>query len=73
MKTYPFSLYSKYAVEPQQLSKMVKYCRRNLGNRGEKWEFDGGVHVQFMFKEKKDRTWFYFVFAHDLEEPYEAV
>jgi hypothetical protein len=50
---------------------MVKYCRQTLGERGKQWDYDGGFRVRFNFKEEKDRTWFYFIFAPYLEDPHE--
>jgi hypothetical protein len=58
-------------VELPLASKMVRYCRLNFGPRGERWDFEGSNYVQFHFKEEKDRTWFYFIFAHDMKDPHE--
>jgi hypothetical protein len=58
-------------VELPLASKMVRYCRLNFCPRGERWDFEGSNYVQFHFKEEKDRTWFYFIFAHDMEDPHE--
>ena len=58
-------------VEFSHASKMIRYCRLNFGPRGERWDFEGVNRVQFYFKEEKDRTWFYFIFAHDMEDPHE--
>jgi len=58
-------------VELPLASKMVRYCRLNFGPRGGRWDFEGSNYVQFHFKEEKDRTWFYFIFAHDMEDPHE--
>lgn len=58
-------------IELPLASKMVRYCRLNFGTRGERWDFEGSDIVQFSFKEEKDRTWFYFIFAHYIENPHE--
>ena len=50
---------------------MVRYCRENFGTRDQRWDFEGSRNIRFCFTEEKDRTWFYFVFAHDLKDPYE--
>lgn len=65
------TLLSKHPVNLDQLGKMVKYCRQTLGERGKQWDYDGGFRVRFNFKEEKDRTWFYFIFAPYLEDPHE--
>lgn len=56
-------------VDQHLAVKMVRYCRENFGNRGDRWDFTGSRSIQFHFKDQKDRTWFYFVFAHDLKDP----
>ena len=65
-------LYSKTIKDQRLAVKMIKYCRENFGDRGERWDFTGSRNIQFQFKDQKDRTWFYFVFAHDLKDPYEG-
>jgi hypothetical protein len=62
------NLYTK-PVNQQLAVKMVRYCRENFGNRGDRWDFTGARNIQFHFKDQKDRTWFYFVFATDLKDP----
>ena len=64
----PSKLYTK-PVDQHLAVKMVRYCRENFGNRGDRWDFTGARSIQFHFKDQKDRTWFYFVFATDLKDP----
>ena len=64
-------LYSKPITDQRIAVKMVRYCRENFGTRGERWDFEGHRNIMFCFTEDKDRTWFYFVFSHDLKDPYE--
>ena len=61
-------LYTK-PVDQNLAIKMVRYCRDNFGDRGDRWDFTGSHSIQFHFKDQKDRTWFYFVFATDLKDP----
>jgi hypothetical protein len=65
-------LYSKPITDQRLAVKMVRYCRENFGARGQRWDFEGHRNIRFCFTEDKDRTWFYFVFAHDLKDPYEG-
>ena len=65
-------LYSKYISDQQVAVEMVKFCRSNFGDRGDRWDYFGSCNIQFRFKEEKDRNWFYFIFAHDLKDPYEG-
>jgi hypothetical protein len=65
-------LYSKPIQDQRLAIKMVKYCRQNFGDRGDRWDFEGSRNIRFRFKENKDRTWFYFIFAHDLKDPHEG-
>ena len=64
-------LYTK-PIDQNCAVKMVRYCRENFGDRGDRWDFTGARNIQFHFKDQKDRTWFYFVFAHDLKDPNEG-
>jgi len=65
-------LYSKPIRDQRLAIKMIRYCRENLGDRGDRWDFEGAREIKFEFAEEKDRTWFYFIFAHDLKDPYEG-
>ena len=65
-------LYSNYISDQRVAVKMIKFCRSSFGHRGDCWDYDGSRNVRFQFKEEKDRTWFYFIFAHDLKDPYEG-
>jgi len=58
-------------VEFAHASKMIRYCRLNFWLRGERWDFYWAKYIKFKFKEEKDRTWFYFVFANDIKDPNE--
>jgi hypothetical protein len=66
------NLYSKYISDQRIAVKMVKFCRSSFGDRGDRWDYSGSRNIQFQFREEKDRTWFYFIFAHDLKDPNEG-
>jgi hypothetical protein len=65
-------LYSKPISDQRVAIKMVKCCRQNFGDRGGRWDFEGSRNIRFRFTESKDRTWFYFIFAHDLKDLHEG-
>ena len=48
------TLLSKRPVSLAQRGKMLRYCRQTLGERGKRWDYDGGFQVRFNFKEEKD-------------------
>lgn len=62
-------LYSKYISDQQVAVKMIKFCRSSFGDRGDRWDYAGSRNIRFEFRDPKDRTWFYFIFAHDLKDP----
>lgn len=40
----------------------LKWCRQNLGQRGDRWDFDGGVNVTIFIRDQADadaynKTW----------------
>lgn len=63
-------IYSKTIKDQQVAVKMIRFCRNSFGDRGGRWDFEGSRNIRFRFSEEKERTWFYFVFAHDLKDPH---
>jgi hypothetical protein len=54
-------LYTK-PIDQTLAVKMVRYCRDNFGDRGDRWDFVGHrnivghQNIRFCFTEEKDRT-----------------
>lgn len=65
-------LYSKEIRDQQVAVKMIRFCRNSFGDRGDRWDYQGARNIRFEFRDPKDRTWFYFIFAHDLKDPNEG-